>query len=70
MFAVVQFSFSTATLLVGENEILPNRLSIIKTGQAEPTIRFQVFVYPVEGGPDETGTVNNYYGQICEPYSA
>ena len=52
---MVTFNFSRADLSIREGEDLPSRISIVKTGQNEPTISFQVFVYSVEGGPDETG---------------
>jgi hypothetical protein len=51
----VTFNFSRADVSIREDEDLPSRLSILKTGQTEPTISFQVFVYAAEGGPDETG---------------
>ena len=57
----MQFNFSRADLSIEEGEDLPSHISIIKTGQNEPIISFQVFVYPVEGGPDETGKLKLYY---------
>ena len=54
---MVKFNFSTADLSIRESEDLPSQISIVKTGENEPTISFQVFVYPVEGDPDETGKI-------------
>ena len=51
----MKFNFSRADLSIRESEDLPSLISIVKTGQNEPIISFQVFVYPVEGGPDESG---------------
>ena len=54
---MVKFNFSRADLSIRESEDLPSQISIVKTGENEPTISFQVFVYPVEGDPDETGKI-------------
>ena len=52
---MVQFSFSTSELPISEGEDLPSQLSILKTGQNEADISFQVIVMP---GTAQEGTGN------------
>ena len=74
LYTVVKFNFSRADFSIREDEDLPSQLSIVKTGQIEPNISFQVYVYPVEEGPDETGnklltvclySMKNYYYDVA-----
>ena len=54
----MQFNLSTAYLSIREDEDLPSRLAIFKTGQIEHNISFQVYVFPGEGNPNENGSPN------------
>ena len=62
----MQFNFSTASISIREDEDLPSRLSIVKTGLIEPNITFQVYVYPGEGSPNENGKVATIKGKVLE----
>ena len=59
IFLEVQFNFSTPLLMISEEEDLPSRLSIIKIGQNEPDISFQVTI--IEGTPE----LLNEMGKNC-----
>ena len=54
-YSVVQFNFSHLRLDINEGDDLPSMLSIVKTGQNEPIISFQVFVYAGDGSPEPGG---------------
>ena len=54
-FVVVQFNFSTPLVVISEGEDLPSRLSIVKSGQNEPNISFQVTITAGTSGINENG---------------
>ena len=54
-FVVVQFNFSAPLVEISEGEDLPSRLSIVKNGQNEPNISFQVTITPGTSGLNENG---------------
>ena len=54
-FVEVQFNFSTPLVVICEGEDLPSRLSIVKNGQNEPNISFQVTITAATSGLNENG---------------
>ena len=54
----MQFKFNTAGLAISEGRVLPNELSILKIGENEVNITFQVHVMPVTA-MNSTGMINN-----------
>ena len=56
-FLEVQFNFSTNLLMITEGGDLPSMLSIVKTGQNEPDISFQVTI--TEGTPQLLNEMGN-----------
>ena len=60
--AIVQFKFNTPELAISEGEDLSNQLFILKNGQNEMNITFQVRIIPGTASENTGSNKINVYG--------